>query len=385
MSVPSKLRHRLAPVRDRVVWVGFTGARQVFIKLLNRTSLGRDQLQRKAEQTGVWIEFGTETSYEIDPPDAGVGPQTTVAPHTGTYTISQPFVAAIPEATVLGRYPFALTGGRVIDATVISRNNAAVNFFKSMAQPGSFVCRTEPIEEAVVLYNAWNDNYFHWVTETLSRLECVRAYEQATDRQPSLLVGPELTAFQRETLALLGYEESALIHWSGGRSTVDRLVIPAPRREMNDDTHSPVAIDWLREQLLPQATPPSDAERIYVSRADADKRRVTNEEAVMDCLESYGFERIVPSTLSVAETIGYFAQAELIVGPHGAGLTDLIFSGDAAVIELARGAPNTRVYWLLSKQVDNWYAYLEAEPAGPDMTVAIDQLERLLAKAIDRS
>ena len=55
-------------------------------------------------------------------------------------------------------------------------------------------------------------------------------------------------------------------------------------------------------------------------------RRVLNEDELQPVLERNGFATIVLEDLSVAEQIAAFRAAEIIVSPHGAGLTNLIFS-----------------------------------------------------------
>ena len=59
-------------------------------------------------------------------------------------------------------------------------------------------------------------------------------------------------------------------------------------------------------------------------------RRVENEAELLAALEPLGFEAIDPGALSPAEQVRAFAEAECIVGPHGAGLTNLAFASAGA-------------------------------------------------------
>ena len=47
---------------------------------------------------------------------------------------------------------------------------------------------------------------------------------------------------------------------------------------------------------------------------------------MLDVLQPLGFERILLAELSTADQIQAFSEAEVIVGPHGAGLSNLVFS-----------------------------------------------------------
>ncbi len=86
-------------------------------------------------------------------------------------------------------------------------------------------------------------------------------------------------------------------------------------------------IRLVRERLGISTQPLSDAgRRLFVSRSDAPKRRVANESELLDVLRPFGFERVVPGELSFEEQVEAFRSASVLVGPHGAGLANIIFS-----------------------------------------------------------
>ncbi len=82
--------------------------------------------------------------------------------------------------------------------------------------------------------------------------------------------------------------------------------------------------------------------RIYVARIDAWARPMRSKSELITRLQRRGFRIVVPSTLSFAEQADTFRHARLIVGPHGAGLTNILFS-----------PPGTFVYELLPRDYDN--------------------------------
>ena len=65
--------------------------------------------------------------------------------------------------------------------------------------------------------------------------------------------------------------------------------------------------------------------RIVVSRGSSTTRRWLNEINCMELLDSLGFKLIDPSNLSLSQQVELFSNAEIILGPHGAGLTNLMF------------------------------------------------------------
>ena len=67
------------------------------------------------------------------------------------------------------------------------------------------------------------------------------------------------------------------------------------------------------------------SDKIYISRADTKKRQILNEKELCSILESDGFETVSLTGLSVLEQIHIFKGARVIVGAHGANLTNTIF------------------------------------------------------------
>jgi capsular polysaccharide biosynthesis protein len=107
-------------------------------------------------------------------------------------------------------------------------------------------------------------------------------------------------------------------------------------------------------------------------------------------LAGRGFERVDPGSLPVAEQIRAFAEAAVIVAPHGAALANLTFaSPGAAVVELFPAGCLLPDFWRLAGGVPGLrYRYLSA-PGGPrrptrqkaivrDIEVDVPALDRLL-------
>src|SRR5207244_2202402 len=81
---------------------------------------------------------------------------------------------------------------------------------------------------------------------------------------------------------------------------------------------------------------PHGSLKVYVSRSDAEHRRLTNEADLIRMLTEQGFTVVSPGQLSFAAQVELFARARVIVGVHGAGLTNLIWAPrNCTVIELS--------------------------------------------------
>jgi hypothetical protein len=353
--------------------------------------LETDELKTYCRQRGQCWFYGDDIHYQFVAPDHAL-PE--MHAHNGEYTIPRPFVGVVPDARLIGPYPFAVVDGRIALEATVTPTVTALNLFYTLRDLVEQGPRStldgghRDFGRATLLYNCWNGGYYHWVTETLARLEGIEAYTERTGETPTLVVGPDFGGYQRETLELLGYGPDDWVEWDYTTARVDELVIPSVRRQTNRGTISPVAVDWLRERIRPVVRERLDldrfSKRVYISRDDATRRSVVNEEELFDALEERGFERYHLAEMPTTETIGLMMQADLIVGPHGAGLTDIIYADDAAVIELCRGErPETRAYYVLASEVGIRHRNVPGEVYGADLRVDVDAVLAAVEAELD--
>ena len=75
--------------------------------------------------------------------------------------------------------------------------------------------------------------------------------------------------------------------------------------------------------------------KIYISRADAARRKVSNCEEIEQMVSALGFEVVTLGQLSFIEQAKIFYTSDLIIGEHGAGLANLVFCREGTkVIEI---------------------------------------------------
>jgi capsular polysaccharide biosynthesis protein len=128
--------------------------------------------------------------------------------------------------------------------------------------------------------------------------------------------------------------------------------------------------------------------RIYISRRRSPiGRRVLNEDEVVRMLNSFGFESVALETLPLDAQIELFFDAEAVVGVHGAGLTNLLFSDAAAVTELHPRRAVLPHYYFLCKAMGHDYRSLcsNASTRDSDIYVDVDALAATLREQLDGS
>lgn len=215
-----------------------------------------------------------------------------------------------------------------------------------------------------------SDTYYHWMLDVLPRVELLSKYK-----------GPGIDAyvcnldwkcsFQWDTLTRLGVTSSKIIEtYPGFHLQARNLIAPS---SVGYTGHAPAwACQFLRSRFLyaDGTSRPARMERIYLSRQKARWRKVENEEEVIGLLRRYGFEILTDELdrMSVSEQAALFHAAEFIVGPHGSGLTNVLFCHpDAKVLEFHSPNYVNPLYWVLGNHVGADYFYLIGEgPRPPD-------------------
>ena len=176
---------------------------------------------------------------------------------------------------------------------------------------------------------AGDANYAHWVTYTLPAWLYYR--ERLMDQGVKLVVG-QLSKFQTEALALLGIPNSALFQMPEQVVEFESLQLMTPI-----SMWCPSSLIANIGQSVARLAGGVDAvpRRIYLSRRDVDRRRLLNEKAVEKMLALHGFVSVACSELTFAEQVQAFANADIVVGVHGAALGNTLFcQAGARVIEV---------------------------------------------------
>ena len=117
-----------------------------------------------------------------------------------------------------------------------------------------------------------------------------------------------------------------------------RYISPSRRDSLvplwNEGSPSTFVADFYREFLSQLGIQHRPERRVYLSRKRAPKRRILNEERIEHILARAGFECIAAEDYTILEQISLFASTKILIGPHGAGLGNMVFmSPGAHVVE----------------------------------------------------
>ena len=144
------------------------------------------------------------------------------------------------------------------------------------------------------------------------------------------------------------------------------------------------------QDILPKVLPkrePKRNKRIYISRVKSAWRKVRsieNEDALFEIIKLLGFEKYVLENLNLTEQIELFYNAEIVMGPHGAGFTNLLFAGPIHVIELFPTQQVVPHYYFLSKSLNQHYHHWcgSESSKNSNFKVNIDEIKKILEQII---
>jgi hypothetical protein len=250
-------------------------------------------------------------------------------------------------------------------------------------------------------------NYFHWMTEALPRLEALAGYRRGglgpldrivigqPDPQPFVL--DSVARFFPELLPLVQPVEKArfdmeqslfFLDWRGVGRTFTRI-------------KPTTAVFLERIAADVSALPHGPGRALLISRADVGNRRLVNEHALIEAFAPLRLEPVRFTGMKVEDQMRLMAEARLVVGVHGAGLTNAIFcrpgtamleitstqyirrSRSYADIAMFRGFPYAIA--VVDQVGESWVV---ANNRGNDLEIAPDALpevRRLAETLLDRA
>jgi capsular polysaccharide biosynthesis protein len=225
---------------------------------------------------------------------------------------------------------------------------------------------------SAVLVTSESAGFFHWMTDALPRLEILRrAAAIPWSSIDHFLIGEGCHAI-RESLRLLGVAESRFVVTRRDSHFLCDLLV-APSFHGAPGNIPPWTIEFLRERFLTSSPLPKSRRRIYVSRSMASGRKIANEEEILPILTSRGFVRSELEVMSLGDQIALFSQAEAVVAPHGAGLTNLVWCAPhTKVLEIFSPLYVNLCYWAIASitQADYYYLLGNAKAVVDDVSDA---------------
>lgn len=217
-----------------------------------------------------------------------------------------------------------------------------------------------------------SSNYYHFMFDALPRFGIFR--EAMPDAVVDAVIVPHQARYQRELLELAGIPEPWIQPGHQNAWTADELIVPStPNQELGAPEWG---TQWLLDHLRPSG-PSTLANYLYITRGNKpNTRRYEDEAELWPHLEERGFSKVDPGSLSVQEQINSFHAAKVVVAPHGAGLTNMVFCEPGTkVLELFAPDYVHTGLWTIAQSlghIDYSYIVGKGSPARADTGVLSD-------------
>jgi len=302
----------------------------------------------------------------------------------------------IPEAAIT-----ILENAKVISSSgiIISKEKVLITDFsrkfgvpilKRQLKSWSFNMIEHPYTKVAIVTTEGANTYYHWLFDILPRIFLLE--KSGLMNEIESFVFPELMYdFQRESLLKIGFPLDKILEIKPNEYIeAKEMILPSLPSKLG--TVNKWALDFLRSRLGEHSSK-NDVNKIYISRKNANQRRLLNEDEIINFLRVEGYLIVFAEDLSFEQQITIFANADVVISPHGSGLSNIIFcSPGTKVIELFYGEFIVPCFWLIAQQLKlEYYSGFSRDPEnnitpywkskGSDDIFSIGILKQLLKEA----
>lgn len=231
-------------------------------------------------------------------------------------------------------------------------------------------------------YQCHLKNYYHILIDNIPRLLLLHDERFSDIDEIKILVTEPITQEERFFLEKFRPDNSTLYPVEKGSIyNTERFIFTSFLTDMHVGYIPYLYIRFIRQEMLP-SRPSKQTKRIHLSRQKASKRRIINVDEVTSVFDDFGFETMFAEDLSIKDKIDVFYDAEIVAGAHGAGFTNVIFSGKTKVLDLHPTWYVVPNYYYLSKTMGHEYTYIcgEEDRLSSDFTVDTNTLRQTLEK-----
>ena len=205
--------------------------------------------------------------------------------------------------------------------------------------------------KTLILASTGGDTYFHWMTDVLPRIRLAGLLGHEVTSFDHILVNGFDQSFQKETLEHLGVSFLRCLTLPRKEKAYTFASAVLPSLPGVPGVVSVETAEYLKKTFLNSND--TNPRKIFIGREGAKHRPLIHEEQILTEIRKRGFQGVRCGQMSVSDQARIFNAAEIIVGAHGAALTNLVFC-----------RPGTRVIELFSPKYVN--------PCYRDICVSLD-------------
>lgn len=216
--------------------------------------------------------------------------------------------------------------------------------------------------------------FYHVLFDLAPQIDVVSRSSLSIDAIDHILIPRAMSGWALEILEFAGVElEKVIVAEDSTMYSFEELVIPSLKD--NNYVPHPKEIGFLREKIeaMRVVRQRGDGKKFYFCRGDASRRKILNENEVIEALESNGFESLALGNLSLREKVSLLECAECVVGLSGSSFGNLIFLPEGCrVLEIFAPGFVYPTYAILAHYCGLKYDFVEV--TGADNREPMDSL-----------
>ena len=235
------------------------------------------------------------------------------------------------------------------------------------------------------LVQKWGYGYYHWLAEIYSRLFLIKEFINSIklNKKKIVLMLYYNETFIKECLEIINIENVHILPYNDlYEYKIKHVYMCNPIRYGNPSREN---INIIRNGLFNNNILIGNI-NIIIKRINGSRIINNFDEMTESLLRNYGnYNWIIFENLNMIETINLFQRAKLIIGAHGAGLTNMIFSPKGTnIIELMTNEMGNICYWHLAELLEMNYKIVPVNgTAEIGLDVDIEKLNYTVDKLLN--
>lgn len=246
---------------------------------------------------------------------------------------------------------------------------------------------TIKINKAILITDHFSAGFFHWFGDVLQKLEALDGIKFDLSDYVFLIPKDFASSFSLDSLKV--YDINYKVVEKNHKILANRLlVIPELAPSGN---YRPELMQNMRNRFKKFYNIIPNQKRIFITRSKALKRRIINEDKLLQILKKFNFDVLVFEDMSFDEQYKCIAESNLLVSLHGAGLTHMLWlKKNSKVLEIReKKDSHNNCFYSLSSALKLKYYYLLADKTNVKSTQLTDfmvdplQFEELIIQMIE--
>ncbi|MBW7840187.1 MAG: glycosyltransferase family 61 protein [Chitinophagaceae bacterium] len=260
----------------------------------------------------------------------------------------------------------------VVTATFL--NSGFKNYLKIILAFFGIRYKRRRISSACVFVtDHYSHNYYHWLCEALPKLLLLR--EKGLN---SLVVLPErykAINYVSESLNSLGWSSAYFSENTILQASLAYIPEATARSGSQHPLYFTKSIQLLTDKNVNGGLLP-ESKIIFISRQNTVTRRLVNWDEIKEILDNYKVKIVNLENYTLRAQIQLLHSTEILIGVHGAGLTNMCFmKKGASVVEIRRKDDRLNYcYFKLANTCELAYYYLLADGSGKSQNIQQDDL-----------